>query len=331
MHNSVGTPALWIGFSIGVVALLVLDLLVFHRREHEVRMREALIWSGVWIGLALAFNYAVYVFFGSDKAAEFLTGYLIEKALSVDNLFVFVVILSYFAVPLALQHRVLFWGIIGALVARAVFIALGAALLERVHAVIYVFGGFLVFTGIKLLFQREENVHPERNPVLRVFRRLVPSVPEYHGPAFTVVQAGKRYATPLLMVVVVIEASDIMFAVDSIPAVFAVTRDPFIVYTSNIFAILGLRALYFVLARVIGQLRFLKVGLSCVLVFVGAKMLVSEVYEMPIWISLGVVVGLIGGSALASVLVPRRPHELGPGGSHESVDTAHERPAHEQR
>jgi tellurite resistance protein TerC len=315
MHNSVGTPALWIGFSVGVLALLALDLVVFHRREHEVRMREALLWSSVWIGLALAFNYAVYVFFGSEKAAEFLTGYLIEKALSVDNLFVFVVILTYFSVPIALQHRVLFWGIIGALVARAVFIALGAALLERVHAVMYVFGGFLVFTGIKLLFQRESSVHPERNAVLRLFRRLVPSVPEYHGPAFTIVKEGKRFATPLLMVVAVIEASDIMFAVDSIPAVFAVTRDPFIVYTSNIFAILGLRALYFVLARVLGTLRYLKVGLSFVLVFVGAKMLLSDVYELPVWVSLGVVVVLIGGSALASVLVPH----------HKRGDAAHER------
>src|SRR3954454_18552110 len=237
---------MWIGFSTIVLLLLGIDLLVFHRREHAVGMREALIWSGVWIGIALLFNAGVYHWFGSARAGEFLTGYLIEKALSVDNLFVFVVIFSFFSVPLALQHRVLFWGIVGALLMRGLFIALGAALLERFHGVIYLFGGFLVLTGIRMLFQKEQSVHPERNPVLRVFRRLVPSVPEYHGPRFTIVKEGKRFATPLLMVVTVVEASDIMFAVDSIPAVFAVTRDPFIVYTSNIFAILGLRALYFV-------------------------------------------------------------------------------------
>ena len=280
-------------------------------------MREALVWSAVWIGLALVFNVGVYTWFGSEKAVEFLTGYLIEKALSVDNLFVFVVIFSYFAVPAALQHRVLFWGIVGALVMRGLFIALGAALLERFHAVIYLFGGFLVLTGIRMLFQREQSVHPERNLVPRMFRRAVPSVPDYHGPRFTIVEAGKRFATPLLMVVVVVEASDIMFAVDSIPAVFAVTRDPFIVYSSNIFAILGLRALYFVLADVIGRLHYLKVGLAFVLVFVGGKMLLGDVVHVPVWLSLSVVAGLLAGSALASLL--RKAPPPSPPEAHASV------------
>jgi tellurite resistance protein TerC len=311
MDGDIGTPGLWLGFGAVVLGLLAIDLFVFHRREHEVRMREALIWSCVWIGVALAFNLGVYVWFGPDKAVEFLTGYLIEKALSVDNLFVFVVIFSFFSVPLALQHRVLFWGIVGALLMRGLFIALGAALLERFHGVIYVFGGFLVLTGIRMLFQKEQSVHPERNPVLRVFRRLVPSVPEYHGPRFSIVKEGKRFATPLLMVVTVVEASDIMFAVDSIPAVFAVTRDPFIVYTSNIFAILGLRALYFVLADVIGRLHYLKIGLAFVLVFVGAKMLLGDVVKVPVWVSLCVVAGVLGASALASLLRKGPPSSQG--------------------
>jgi tellurite resistance protein TerC len=309
--DGIGTPAMWIGFSTIVLLLLGIDLLVFHRREHAVGMREALIWSGVWIGIALLFNAGVYHWFGSARAGEFLTGYLIEKALSVDNLFVFVVIFSYFAVPAALQHRVLFWGIVGALVMRGIFIALGAVLLARFHAVIYLFGAFLIFTGVRLLLQREGSVHPERNPVITLFRRFVPSVPDYRGPRFSVVENGKRYATPLLLVVAVVEATDIVFAVDSIPAVFAVTRDPFIVYSSNIFAILGLRALYFVLADVIGRFQYLKYGLALVLVFVGAKMALSDVLEVPIAISLGVVALLLLGSGVLSWLLPHghAPHD----------------------
>jgi tellurite resistance protein TerC len=296
---------MWIGFSAIVLLLLALDLAVFHRRAHSVGMREALLWSGIWIGLALAFNAGVYVWFGPERAAEFLTGYLIEKALSVDNLFVFVVIFSYFAVPAALQHRVLFWGIAGALVMRGLFIALGAVLLRHFHFVIYLFGAFLVFTRVRLLVHRGGAVHPERNPVIGLFRRFVPSVADYRGARFSVIEQGRRYATPLLLVVAVVEATDIVFAVDSIPAVFAVTRDPFIVYTSNIFAILGLRALYFVLADVIGRFAYLKFGLALVLVFVGAKMLLGDVYELPVAISLGVVALLLLGSAFASWLAPR--------------------------
>ena len=302
--ESVGTPVLWIGFTVFVVAMLVLDLSVFHRKAHDVRMREALIWTGVWIGMALLFNLGVYLWFGARPGLEFLTGYLIEKALSVDNIFVFLVIFAYFRVPGALQHRVLFWGILGALVMRAIFILLGAALLHRFHWVVYIFGAFLVFTGVKLLVQGESEVHPERNPVLRLFARLVPSVSDYRGARFWVVEAGRRYATPLLTVLVVVETTDVVFAVDSIPAIFAVTRDPFIVYTSNIFAILGLRALFFVLAGTMEKFHYLKVGLGLVLAFVGLKMLLAEVYKVPIGISLGVIAALLAGSMIASLLLP---------------------------
>jgi len=302
--ESVGTPILWIGFTAFVLAMLVLDLSVFHRRAHDVRMREALIWTGVWIGMALLFNLGVYLWFGARTGLEFLTGYLIEKALSVDNIFVFLIIFSYFRVPGALQHRVLFWGILGALVTRAIFILLGAALLHRFHWVVYIFGAFLVFTGIKLLVQGESEVHPERNPVLRLFARLVPSVSDYRGTRFLVVEAGRRYATPLLAVLVVVETTDLVFAVDSIPAIFAVTRDPFIVYTSNIFAILGLRALFFVLAGTMEKFHYLQVGLGLVLAFVGVKMLLADVYKVPIGISLGVIAALLAGSIIASLLLP---------------------------
>lgn len=305
--ESVGTPVLWIGFTLLVLAMLGLDLSVFHRRAHEVRVKEALVWTAVWISVSLLFNVGVYFWFGSERALEFLTGYLIEKALSVDNIFVFLVLFSYFAVPPALQHRVLFWGIVGALVMRAVFILLGAALLQSFHWVIYIFGGFLVFTGVKLLLQRGSEVHPERNPLFRQFKRLIPAVGDYRGPRFTVVENGKRLATPLLLVLVAIEATDIVFAVDSIPAVFAVTRDPFIVYTSNIFAILGLRALYFVLAGVMDRFHYLKVGLALVLVFVGGKMTLTDIYRVPIAVSLAVIAFLLAGAVVLSLLRPPAP------------------------
>jgi tellurite resistance protein TerC len=284
--ESIGTPLLWVGFTVFVLAMLALDLGVFHRRAHAVHVREALLWTLVWISLAMIFNVGVYFWFGSERALEFLTGYVIEKALSVDNIFVFLVIFSYFAVPAALQHRVLFWGILGALAMRAIFIFLGAALLQQFHWVIYIFGAFLLFTGVKLLLQRGCEVHPERNPLFQLFRRLVPSVSDYRSSHFTVVQAGKRYATPLLLVLVAIEATDIVFAVDSIPAIFAITTDPFIVFTSNIFAILGLRALYFALAGVMGKFHYLRVGLALVLAFVGAKMMLTDLYKVPIVASL---------------------------------------------
>jgi len=302
--ESIGTPLLWVGFTVFVLAMLALDLGVFHRRAHAVHVREALLWTLVWISLAMIFNVGVYFWFGSERALEFLTGYVIEKALSVDNIFVFLVIFSYFAVPAALQHRVLFWGILGASVMRAIFIFLGAALLQQFHWVMYVFGAFLLFTGVKLLLQRGSEVHPERNPLFQLFRRMVPSVSDYRGSHFTVVEAGKRYATPLLLVLVAIEATDLVFAVDSIPAVFAITRDPFIVYTSNIFAILGLRALYFALAGVMGRFHYLRVGLALVLAFVGAKMMLTDLYKIPIVASLAVVAALLAGSVMASLIRP---------------------------
>lgn len=304
MGAGIGTPELWVGFIIFILAMLALDLGVFHRRAHEVSVREALAWSVVWITLALVFNAGIYHWFGRERALEFFTGYLIEKALSVDNLFVFLVLFTYFAVPGALRHRVLFWGILGALVMRAVFIVAGTALIAAFHWILYVFGAFLVFTGIKLLAARDEGIEPERNPVLRLIRRVLPSVPEYHGARFVVRRAGCWYATPLLAVLVMIEATDIVFALDSIPAVFAITRDPFIVFTSNIFAVLGLRALFFLLAGMLGRFRYLKVGLGLVLAFVGTKMLVIDLVRVPVALSLVVIALLLGLSVAVSMLRP---------------------------
>jgi tellurite resistance protein TerC len=309
MGAGIGTPELWAGFIIFILAMLALDLGVFHRRAHEVSTREALAWSLVWIALALLFNAGIYHWFGRERALEFFTGYLIEKALSVDNLFVFLVLFNYFAVPAALRHRVLFWGILGALVMRALFIVAGTALIAAFHWVLYLFGAFLVFTGLKLLAARDEGIEPERNPVLRLIRRVLPSVPEYHGARFVVRRAGRWFATPLLAVLVMIEATDIVFALDSIPAVFAITRDPFIVFTSNIFAVLGLRALFFLLAGMLGRFRYLKVGLGLVLAFVGVKMLLVDLVRVPIALSLGVIACLLGLSVAASMLLPERQSE----------------------
>jgi tellurite resistance protein TerC len=304
MGAGIGTPELWVGFIVFILAMLALDLGVFHRRAHEVSVREALAWSVVWITLALVFNAGIYHWFGRERALEFFTGYLIEKALSVDNLFVFLVLFTYFAVPGALRHRVLYWGILGALVMRAVFIVAGTALIAAFHWILYLFGAFLVFTGLKLLAARDEGIEPERNPVLRLIRRVLPSVPEYHGARFVVRRAGRWYATPLLAVLVMIEATDIVFALDSIPAVFAITRDPFIVFTSNIFAVLGLRALFFLLAGMLGRFRYLKVGLGLVLAFVGAKMLLIDLVRVPIALSLVVIALLLGLSVACSMLRP---------------------------
>lgn len=301
---SLGSPALWVGFLAFVAAMLALDLGVFHRKAHEIRTREALAWSIVWVSLALAFNLGIVHWYGAERGLEFLTGYVIEKALSVDNIFVFLMLFSSFKVPAAYQHRVLFWGILGALVMRGAFIAAGAALIHSFHWVLYVFGAVLVVTGAKMLLSRGGEVRPDRNPLFRIFRRFVPAVAEYRGARFTVVENGRRLATPLLLVLVAVEASDLVFAVDSIPAVFAVTQDPFIVYTSNIFAILGLRSLYFLLASGLQKLRYLKVGLSLVLAFIGTKMLAAGVYKVPAGVSLGVVAALIGGAVVASLLLP---------------------------
>jgi tellurite resistance protein TerC len=302
---SIGSPQLIVVFLLGLGALLLLDLGVFNRKAHAPGPREALLWTGLCVALALVFNGWLLWRFGSKPALEFLTGYLIEYALSVDNIFVFYAIFAYFAVPAAYQHRVLFWGVLGALVLRAVFIALGAALLTKFHWVIYVFGALLVVTAIKLLTMPEDGIHPERNPVYRLLTRWIPSTSEYHGARFTVVQAGRRMATPLLTVLLLIEWTDLVFAVDSIPAIFAVTSDPFIVFTSNIFAILGLRSLFFLLQGVIGKFHLLKPALAAVLMFVGGKMLLMDVFAVPIGISLGIVAGLIAVAVVASLLVPR--------------------------
>jgi tellurite resistance protein TerC len=305
--ETVGSPLLWAGFILFVLAMLALDLGVFHRKAHEVSLKEAATWSTVWVAFALAFNAGVYAWFGPQRALEFTTGYLIEKALSVDNVFVFVVIFTAFSVPATYQHRVLFWGVLGALVMRAAFILAGGAFLQRFHWAIYVFGAILAITGVKLLVQRNRETHPERNPVVRWFQRIFPVTQEFAGGKFTVVRNGRRYATPLLLALVAVEVTDLIFAVDSVPAIFAITWDPFIVFTSNIFAILGLRSLYFLLAGVITRFVYLKVGLSFVLIFVGAKMLLMDVYKVPIAASLAIIAGLLGLSVVASLLRPPAP------------------------
>jgi len=303
---SVGTPVLWIGFLVFVFAMLALDLGVFNRKIHAIRFKEALAWSMMWISLALLFDVGVYFYFGAEQGLQFLTGYVIEKALSVDNLFVFVVIFGFFRVPASLQHRVLFWGILGALVMRAAFIFAGTALIHQFHWTIYVFGAILVFTGIKLLFQQASDVHPERNPVVRLLSRVLPIATSHEGPEFFIKQNGRWLVTSLFIALLTIEVSDIVFAVDSIPAVLAITTDPFIVFTSNIFAILGLRSLYFLLASMLGNFRFLHFGLAAVLLFVGAKMIGADLIEVPIGLSLGVVGGLLVISVGASLLFPSK-------------------------
>ena len=297
---------LWVVFNVFVLGVLALDLAVFHRNAHKVSLREALVWSIVWISLALVFNAGIYYFWGTEKALEFLAGYLIEKSLSVDNIFVFLMIFSYFAVPAMYQHRVLFWGILGALVMRAIFIALGAALLQAFHWMIYIFGGFLIVTGIKMLLMGDHKLEPEKNPAVRLLRRVMHVTREYHGQRFFIRSNGRLWATPLLLVLVVVETTDVIFAVDSIPAIFAITSDPFIVYTSNVFAILGLRALYFLLAGIMDMFRYLKVGLSFVLCFVGIKMMIVDLYKIPIGVSLGVVAGILALSIFASLIAQRK-------------------------
>jgi len=300
--ETVGTPMLWGGFIAFVLAMLAIDLGVFHRKAHEVSLKEAGAWSAVWVALALGFNVAVYAWFGPERALEFTAGYLIEKALAVDNLFVFVIIFSAFAVPLVYQHRVLFWGVLGALAMRAAFILAGGAFLQRFHWAIYVFGGILAITGVKLLVQRNQEIHPERNPLVRAFQRIIPVSHEPSGGHFVVKRDGKRFATTLLVALVAVEVTDVDFAVDSIPAIFAVSSDPFIVFTSNIFAILGLRSLYFLLAGVIEKCAYLKVGLAFVLIFVGGKMLLTEVIKVPIVASLGIIAAILAASVVASLL-----------------------------
>jgi tellurite resistance protein TerC len=301
---------LWVGFNVFVLAMLAIDLFVFHKEAHEVRSAEAATWTAVWVALALMFGAGVYVVMGRDAGLEFFAGYLIEKALSVDNVFVFVLIFGVFRVPLRYQHRVLFWGILGALVMRGVMIVAGAYLIQQFHWVMYLFGAFLVFTGIRMATQIEHDLDLESNVAIRIVRRLLPMTATYHGQRFFVRKeiggALRLAATPLFVVLVLVETTDLIFAVDSIPAIFAVTQDPFIVYSSNVFAILGLRTLYFLLARVIHRFHYLKAGLSAVLVFVGAKMLAADVYKVPIGVSLGVIALVLTAAVAASLVWPSK-------------------------
>ncbi len=298
---------LWVGFNVFILAMLALDLGVFHRKTHVVSLKESLTWTGVWVVLALLFNAGVWHYAGSQKALEFLTGYVIEKSLSVDNVFVFALLFSYFAVPPLYQHKVLFWGILGALIMRAIMIALGAALITKFAWIIYVFGGFLILTGIKMIVKRDEEIHPERNPVVRWFKKLMPVTPEYRGDKFFVRENGIRMATPLFVVLLLVEFTDLIFAVDSIPAIFAVTKDPFIVYTSNVFAILGLRSLYFALAGVMDKFHYLKIGLGVVLAFVGVKMILAHTaWKIDTLVSLGVIVLILTTSVVWSLLKPKK-------------------------
>jgi TerC family integral membrane protein len=297
---------MWVAFNVFVLVMLAVDLGVLHRRAHEVRLKEALVWTAIWIALALLFALGVYSWYGPQSALEFLTGYLIEKSLSVDNIFVFVLIFSYFKVPARYQHKVLSWGILGALVMRVLFIFAGIALLQRLHWIIYVFGALLILTGIKMATEKDKEIHPDKNPVLKLFRRLVPVTEDYHADRFFVKQVGHYAATPLFIVLLVVETTDIIFAVDSIPAILGITMDPFIVYTSNVFAILGLRALYFALAGVMRLFHHLHYGLSAILVFVGAKMLLADVYKLPVGVTLGVIAGILLIAVIASII---RPHQ----------------------
>jgi len=294
----------WVGFNLFVLAMLALDLGVFHRRAHVVTMREAATWSAVWVGIALSFNAGLYLLAGPRPALEFLTGYLIEKSLSVDNIFVFVLLFTYFAVPAQYQHRVLFWGILGALAMRGVFIAAGAYLLDQFHWVIYLFGAILIVTGYKMARRGGAAVDPERNPVTRWVRRVLPLTPRYHGQRFWVREGGRWVATPLFLVLLLVEFTDLVFAIDSIPAIFAVTREPFLVYTSNVFAILGLRSLYFLLAGIVHRFVYLKYALAAILVFVGFKMTLVDLVKVPVAVSLGVIALTLAIAILASL---RRP------------------------
>ena len=293
-------------FNAFVLAMLALDL-GLHRRKHEIKFKEAVAWSAVWIGLALAFAALVAYQRGADTALQFLTGYIIEESLSVDNLFVFLLIFSYFAVPARLQHGVLFWGVLGAMVLRAIFIVAGVALLERFEAVIYLFGAILIFSGVKMALEKESKIDPNQNPVLKLFRKLMPVTMEFEGSKFLVRRDGRTFATPLLLVLLVVETTDLIFAVDSIPAVLAITRDRFIVYTSNVFAILGLRAMFFALKGAMDLFHHLHYGLSAILVFVGAKMLLGHFIEIPIGIALGVVASILALSIVASLIWPKAP------------------------
>ena len=297
----------WAAVSAAIVAMLLVDLLVLHRGEHVVSVREAAVSSAVWVAIGLGFGVLLWVVQGGDRAGQYFAGYLVEKSLSVDNIVVFAMLFSYFAVPAALQRTVLLWGVVGALVLRLVFVVAGAALLDRFAWMVYLFGAFLVVTGLRMARGTESHADPSRNPALHLLGRVVPVTSEYRGTRFLVREAGRRVATPLLAVLVVVETTDVLFAVDSIPAVFAVTRDPFLVFTSNAFAILGLRALYFLLGDLVGRFRYLTLGLSVVLVLVGLKMIGSHWWHAPTWLSLSAIAAIIGVSVVASLRTAESP------------------------
>lgn len=293
----------WIGFNAFVLIMLALDLGVFHKKTHEVKVKEALIWTAVWIALAMVFNAGIFHFFGKEKGVEFLTGYVIEKSLSVDNIFVFIMVFSYFQIPTKYQHKVLFWGVLGALVMRAIFIFAGVALISKFHWIIYIFGGFLIFTGFKMLLQEDKPIEPEKNPLIKLVRKILPVSNELHGDKFIIKQGAKTIATPLLLVLVLIEFTDLIFAVDSIPAILAISKDPFIVYTSNVFAIMGLRSLYFALSGITQYFVYLKYGLAAILIFVGTKMSIVDFYKVPVLLSLLIIVTILAISVIASLMV----------------------------
>src|SRR5215813_6644369 len=295
---------LWGSFGTFVLTMLALDLGVFHRQARVVNVKEALRWSAIWIALALLFNLGVYLWYGTNAALAFLTGYILEESLSVDNLFVFLMILSYFSVPPAYQHKVLFWGILGALIMRGLMIAVGTVLIQMFHWLLYIFGGFLIVTGVKMVLRQHDNVHPEQNPVVRLFTRFMPVTTAYHAEKFFVQLDERYFATPMFVVLLMIEVTDVVFALDSIPAVLAVTTDPFIVYTSNVFAIMGLRSLFFALSGLMRLFHYLRYGLAVLLAFIGTKMLLADVYPISIYLALGVVVGVLGLSVCASLLFP---------------------------
>jgi len=300
----------WIGFNVFVLLMLALDLGVFNRKAHVVSVKEALTWSGVWICLALIFDSLIYYWFGEHKAVEFLTGYVIEKSLSVDNIFVFVLVFNYFQIPAIYQHKVLFWGILGALLMRVIFIFAGVALIEKFHWTIYLFGVFLIYTGYKMFTEKDKKMEPEKNPVIKFFRKIMPVIDQLEGDKFFVTQAGKTYATPLFLVLILIETTDLIFAVDSIPAILAITQDQFIVYTSNVFAILGLRSLYFALAHVIHRFVYLSTGLAVILIFVGLKMAMVDVFQVPTFISLIVIALIITISIVFSLIKTKKAESL---------------------
>ena len=301
----------WIGFNVFVLLMLALDLGVFNRKAHVVSVKEALTWTGVWISLALAFNGLIYYWFGEPKAIEFLTGYLIEKSLSIDNIFVFVLVFGYFQIPAIYQHKILFWGILGALVMRVIFIFAGVALIQKFHWSIYIFGIFLIYTGYKMFTEKDNKVEPEKNPVIKLFRKVMPVTNQLHGDKFFVKQNGKKYATPLFLVLILIETTDLIFAVDSIPAILAITQDQFIVYTSNVFAILGLRSMYFALAHVVDRFIYLSYGLAVILIFVGLKMTMVDIFKIPTFISLLIIALILITSVVLSFLKTRRDNKTG--------------------